>query len=267
MKSHLKVLIAVSATSILAGPFGIRLAMAQAEQNPSTQAVRSAQAPYAVQYDGRVTVRADRTATDTFTHRIKILTPGAIASVSQQQLRFVEGMEDLDTVEAFTEKPDGSKVPVGMANIITRDAASGLPGIYTTRSVAPSSILNDDDRPLVGGGVTALWSRENGRGVATSNLKPPPPTPAAILLAHEVVTPPPSVLAKAVDGGGFRPVVNGMSARLAPSRARRRPPAATPTREPSRADAPQQPVATVSHRMRCTHGWRGYCLNEPCLPG
>jgi hypothetical protein len=36
-------------------------------------------------------------------------------------------MEDLDTVEAFTEKPDGSKVPVGMANIITRDAASGLP--------------------------------------------------------------------------------------------------------------------------------------------
>jgi hypothetical protein len=36
--------------------------------------------------------------------------PGAIASVSQQQLRFVEGMEDLDTVEAFTEKPDGGLV-------------------------------------------------------------------------------------------------------------------------------------------------------------
>jgi Domain of Unknown Function with PDB structure (DUF3857)/Transglutaminase-like superfamily len=143
MKSHLKILIAVSATFVLAGPFAIRLAMAQAERNPSTQAVQSAQAPYAVQYDGRVTVRADRTATDTFTHRIKILTPGAIASVSQQQLRFVEGMEDLDTVEAFTEKPDGSKVPVGMANIITRDAASGLPGTYT-RDLKQRTVIFQD---------------------------------------------------------------------------------------------------------------------------
>jgi hypothetical protein len=83
-----------------------------------------------VQYDGRVTVRADRTSTDTFTHRIKILTPGAIATVSQQQLTFVEGMQTLETVEAFTEKSDGTKVPVGPANIMTRDAASGLQAVY-----------------------------------------------------------------------------------------------------------------------------------------
>jgi hypothetical protein len=66
-----------------------------------------------VQYDARVTVRADRTATDTFTHRIKILTPAAIATVRQQQLTFVEGMQTLETVEAFTEKSDGTKVPIG----------------------------------------------------------------------------------------------------------------------------------------------------------
>src|SRR5262249_12133483 len=41
-----------------------------------------------------------------------------------------EGMETLETVEAFTEKADGSKVPVPAANIITRDAASGLPATF-----------------------------------------------------------------------------------------------------------------------------------------
>ena len=107
MKSYFKILIAVSATCVLVGPLAIGPAMAQAPQNPSAQAVQSAQAPYAVQYDARVTVRADRTATDTFTHRIKILTPAAIATVSQQQLTFVEGMQTLETVEAFTELKSG----------------------------------------------------------------------------------------------------------------------------------------------------------------
>lgn len=51
-----------------------------------------------------MTVRADRTATDIFTKRFKIQTPSAIQTVGQQQLSFVEGMETLDTVEAFTEK-------------------------------------------------------------------------------------------------------------------------------------------------------------------
>jgi hypothetical protein len=104
-------LIAALAAAILVGPPGIRPAMAQ-----------SVQAPYALQYESRVTVRMDRTATDVFTQRLKILTPSAIATVGQQQLTFVEGMQTLETVEAFTEKSDGTKVPVGPANIITRDA-------------------------------------------------------------------------------------------------------------------------------------------------
>jgi hypothetical protein len=141
MKSYLAALIAVSATSVLAGPLGIRLAMAQSQQN--SVAVQSAQAPYAVQYDGRVTVRADRTSNDTFTHRIKILTPGAIATVSQQQLTFVEGMQTLETVEAFTEKSDGTKVPVGPGNIMTRDAASGLQAVYM-RDLKQRTIIFQD---------------------------------------------------------------------------------------------------------------------------
>jgi Domain of Unknown Function with PDB structure (DUF3857) len=130
MEDYFKVLVAALSTAILVSSLGIRLAMAQSVQSAPTQAAPSVQAPYAIQYDGRVTVRPDRTATDVFTQRLKILTPSAIATVGQQQLTFVEGMQTLETVEAFTEKSDGTKVPVGSANIITRDAASGLQAIY-----------------------------------------------------------------------------------------------------------------------------------------
>jgi transglutaminase-like putative cysteine protease len=132
MKGHFEVLIAALATAILAGSLGNRLAMAQSERTAPSQAAQSVetQAPYALQYEGRVTVRTDRTATDVFTERLKILTPSAIATVSQQELTFVEGMQTLETVEAFTEKSDGTKVPVGPANMITRDAASGAQATY-----------------------------------------------------------------------------------------------------------------------------------------
>jgi Domain of Unknown Function with PDB structure (DUF3857)/Transglutaminase-like superfamily len=132
MKGHFEVLVAALATAILAGPHGDRLAMAQSARNAPSQGPQSveAQAPYALQYEGRVTVRTDRTATDVFTERLKILTPSAIATVSQQQLAFVEGMQTLETVEAFTEKSDGTKVPVDPANIITRDAASGMQATF-----------------------------------------------------------------------------------------------------------------------------------------
>jgi Domain of Unknown Function with PDB structure (DUF3857)/Transglutaminase-like superfamily len=143
MKGCIKVLIAALATGILAGPFGNRLALAQSEQGAPTQAAQSVQAPYALKYEGRVTVRADRTATDVFTHRLKIFTPSAIAAVSQQHLRFVEGMETLETLEAFTEKSDGTKVPVGPANIITRDVASGLQATYMRDQKQRTVIFSD----------------------------------------------------------------------------------------------------------------------------
>jgi hypothetical protein len=60
------------------------------------------------------------------------------ALVSQQQETYVEGMESLDTVEAFTQKADGAQVPVDPANIITRDAATGLDQpLRATSSSAP----------------------------------------------------------------------------------------------------------------------------------
>ena len=143
MKGYSEVLVAALATVILAGPFGNRLALAQSEQGAPTQAAQSVLAPYALKYEGRVTIRADRTATDVFTQRFKILTPSAIAAVSQQQIRFVEGMETLETLEAFTEKSDGTKVPIGPANIITRDAASGLQATYMRDQKQRTIIFSD----------------------------------------------------------------------------------------------------------------------------
>jgi transglutaminase-like putative cysteine protease len=128
MQRHAMPALSLSATIVLT--FVVGPDRVAAQQAGPAQAPQTAPAPYAVEYDARLVVRADRTATETSTKRIKILTPGAIASVSQQHTVFIEGMQRLDTVEAFTEKADGSKVPVGAANIITRDAAAGQPATY-----------------------------------------------------------------------------------------------------------------------------------------
>ena len=92
----------------------------------------AAQAPFSVAYVTHLTVRQDRTATEISTKRIKILTPSAVQTLSQQQLQFIEGMETVETVEAFTEKADGRRIPVDPANIITRDGASGLQATYAS---------------------------------------------------------------------------------------------------------------------------------------
>jgi hypothetical protein len=88
--------------------------------------------PFTVELKGHLVIRENRTATDITTKRTKILSQGAIQSLSQQEVRFVEGMQKLETLEAFTEKVDGRHVPVSSANIITRDAASGLQATYAS---------------------------------------------------------------------------------------------------------------------------------------
>jgi hypothetical protein len=128
MQRHVTPVVAASATVLLT--FTVGADRVAAQQAGPAQVPQTAQVPYAIQYDARIVVREDRTATQTETKRIKILTPSAIAGISQQQIAFIEGMQSLDTVEAFTDKSDGSKVPVGAANIITRDAAVGLPATY-----------------------------------------------------------------------------------------------------------------------------------------
>ena len=93
--------------------------------NPTNPAPRvGAQPPFTAEYESRLTVREDRTATEIATKRIKILTPGAAQTLSQQPLPFIEGTQTLEILEAFTEKPDGRRILVDPANIITGGAAS-----------------------------------------------------------------------------------------------------------------------------------------------
>src|SRR5262249_17212737 len=116
-----------SLMALLVDLAGLTIAVAQPQQSVPAQ---TSQAPYVAQYEGRITVRADRTATDIFTQRLRIQKRSAIQTVSQQQLSFIEGMETLDTVKAFTEKANGKRVPVDPSNVMTRDAASGSPATY-----------------------------------------------------------------------------------------------------------------------------------------
>jgi hypothetical protein len=106
-------------------------ALAQAQPPGPVPVTPGPQAPYTLTYATRFTVRADKTATQISTVRYKILAPGAIQPLSQQRLSYVEGMERLETLEAYTEKADGTKVPVQPASIITRDGASGSVATYT----------------------------------------------------------------------------------------------------------------------------------------
>ena len=88
-------------------------AQVSSQSDRSQQPVSSdAAPPFTTQLKGHLTVRDDRTATEVATKRIKILSQGVIQSLSQQQVRFVEGMQKLETLEAFTEKADGRHVAV-----------------------------------------------------------------------------------------------------------------------------------------------------------
>jgi hypothetical protein len=155
MNTRLKVLTAMLPVAILAGPLGAGCAAAEPNRTVPVQtaAVPAApaqavtaqadQMPYTIAYQGHVSLRADRTAVDLFTKRFKILAPSAISLVSQQHETFVEGMETLDTVEAFTEKPDGTRVAVDPANILTRDAATGMQATFT-RDMKQRTVIFQD---------------------------------------------------------------------------------------------------------------------------
>jgi hypothetical protein len=151
MKRRHNLLFTILLALIALGRFAAGTAIAQAQVNPpvelppTNETLRPAQAnpanpielagvgaqpPFAIQYESHLTVREDRTGSEIGTKRIKILTPSAIQTLSQQQLQFIEGMQKLETVEAFTEKSDGRRIPVDPVNIITRDGASGMQATY-----------------------------------------------------------------------------------------------------------------------------------------
>jgi hypothetical protein len=88
-------------------------------------------------------VRPDLTSTVNSTARYKILRESAIRALGQQTVPFVESLNPLEVVEAYTEKPDGRKLSVDPANILTRDAATGLNAVYQRDAKVKTIIFPD----------------------------------------------------------------------------------------------------------------------------
>src|ERR1043166_10027933 len=74
-----------------------------------TPAAREEPTTYTLGFDKTITLRADRPAESLSTTRIKILGESALRSAGQQTISYIEGMQTLDVVEAYTEKADRSE--------------------------------------------------------------------------------------------------------------------------------------------------------------
>src|SRR5262249_8899167 len=98
---------------------------------------------YSASIDAVITVHADRTAESVTTRRLKVLGEAALQSIGQQTLSYVEGMQEVEIVEAYTEKADGRKIKVDPATIITRDEASGLAAVYLRDAKSRTVIFPD----------------------------------------------------------------------------------------------------------------------------
>jgi hypothetical protein len=82
--------------------------------------------------------------------------------VSQQQEIYDQSMESLDTIEAYTEKADGTKVPVSPANVITSDAATGLQSTFA-RDLKQRTVVFQDVQ--VGDTLVLTHRKRISRGV------------------------------------------------------------------------------------------------------
>jgi hypothetical protein len=102
-----------------------------------------------------LTVNPDRTAVLLETRRITILAPGAIRPAGQQVATYIEGMETLDLIEAYTQKSDGRRLDVEPSRIFRRDAASDDNAGYLTDQKALTVIYPD----LAIGDIVVLTTR------------------------------------------------------------------------------------------------------------
>src|SRR5215470_16043842 len=118
-------------------------ATAPAPTPPNTNDPDRNSPAHTLSLDVHMTVRPDLTATVDSTVRFKILRESAIRALGQQNLTYVESLNPLEVVEAYTEKPDGRKLAIDPAHILTRDAATGLNAIYQRDAKAKTLIFPD----------------------------------------------------------------------------------------------------------------------------
>jgi transglutaminase-like putative cysteine protease len=137
-----------------AAPAPAKAAKAPAPTPPSKKSTKAAKptpaaaareepASYSVGFDKTITLHTDRTAESASTTRIKILGESALRAVGQQSISYVDGMQTLEIVEAYTEKADGRRIAVDPASIMNRDEASGLNAVYLRDAKARIVIFPD----------------------------------------------------------------------------------------------------------------------------
>jgi transglutaminase-like putative cysteine protease len=99
--------------------------------------------PYSMGIDVRMAIGGDLTAIIDKTVRQKVLKESAIALLGQQTLTYAESLGRMQIVEAYTEKADGQRLMLDASNILTRDAATGLSGIYQRDAKSTTLIFPD----------------------------------------------------------------------------------------------------------------------------
>ena len=98
---------------------------------------------YTTSIEARIVVRADLTSTMDYSVRYKILRESAIRPLGQLNLSYVESLNPLEVIEAYTHKADGTKLAIEPANILTRDAAAGLNAVYQRDAKVKTLIFPD----------------------------------------------------------------------------------------------------------------------------
>jgi transglutaminase-like putative cysteine protease len=156
---HRRLACAALPVAALLWPLGS--ALAQLPASAPAQAPAGNEAPYAHELEGRQTIRANHTAEFLVTQRFKILSQSAIATVSQQKLTFVDDAQTLTIIEAYTQKPDGRRIPVAPSSILTQDAFSGDSLIYN-RNLKQRTVIFPD--VAVGDTLALTYRDETPKG-------------------------------------------------------------------------------------------------------
>jgi hypothetical protein len=129
----------LASAACIAPPF----AAAAPAQTPAAEQPSSDGAAFTLAFDGTLKLNADATGEYRETRRVKVLGIAALRLVAQQSYSYVQGMQSLDVVEAFTEKADGTRVPVDLATVVTRDGATGVNAEYVLDLKVVSVIFPD----------------------------------------------------------------------------------------------------------------------------
>jgi len=101
------------------------------------------EAAFTIYSHADLTIRPDRTVRKVMDLHITIQKEAAIRAVGQQQLSYIEGMETLTILEAYTQKADGRRIDVDPSQIITTDLGSGVNFSFLRDQKVRSTIFPD----------------------------------------------------------------------------------------------------------------------------